>query len=208
MIGSLRGTVTERRVITETAVELVVDVGGVGYRVTASPRAAEASRGIEGEVVFSIHTHVREGGITLYGFCDAEERRCFELLLSAHGVGPALALSVVAVHRPSVLSRIVIDGEVDSLTLVPGVGRKTAERLIVDLRNRFSDLDGPLGDTGTALAPRSGARADVTEALSQLGYGHEEIRGALAVLPVDKDSGELLRLALRELSPQRHRGEP
>ncbi len=237
MIGYLRGTIVERRVAGDSALELVVDVAGVGYRVLVTPRLAsglQAGRGGpegapsrrqrgDSEVTLSIHTHVREGAITLYGFADADERRAFELLLGAHGVGPSLALAVVAVHRPARLVEIVTGGDVDALTLVPGVGRKTAMRLIVDLKARFDQLDGtfdsvfadggqsgqPGGDgadgpngIGGAVSDRSSA-AEVSEALLGLGYGPEEVRGALQALPDEGTVAELLRSALRQLAPRR-----
>lgn len=212
MIGALRGSVIERRPLGETAVELVVDVGGVGYRVTVTPRVAAASGGLGHELTLSVHTHVREGSITLYGFADSDERGAFELLISAHGVGPSLALAVVAVHRPAELADIVIGGDTDALCLVPGIGKKTAARLLVDLRARFEQLAGPLGSIamlGEGSASTDGSRragserADVSEALAQLGYASEEIRAVLRSLPEDRGAEDLLRLALRELAPRR-----
>ncbi len=211
MIGSLRGSVVERRPLGDSAVELVVDVGGVGYRVAVSPRTAAGAGGSPrapagagaGEVTLAVHTHVREGAITLYGFTDSEERRCFELLISAHGVGPALALAVLSVHRPAALSEIVVGNDVESLTLVPGVGRKTAERLLVDLRSRFEVLDGPIGATAGPAGAPSPSRGDVAEALSQLGYAQEEIRSVLRDTPEDVGAEEMLRQALHRLAPRR-----
>jgi len=212
VIGALRGTIIERQPLGESAVELVLDVGGVGYRVTVSPRTAASLDGLGHEASIAVHTHVREGAITLYGFVDADERRAFELLLSAHGVGPALALAIVAVHRPADLAGIVIGGDTTALCLVPGVGKKTAARLLVDLRARFEQYDGPLGasavlegDGPAAGGPggRASERADVSEALAQLGYAPEEIRAALRTLPDGGSAEELLRLALRELAPRR-----
>lgn len=238
MIGYLRGTVVERRVAGDSALELVIDVGGVGYRVFVTPRlasslsgtrpSADPPRGRAGcsdpDVTLSIHTHVREGAITLYGFADADERRAFELLLGAHGVGPSLALAVVAVHRPARLVEIVTAGDVEALTLVPGVGRKTAMRLIVDLKARFDQLDGTfetvfadrqtdersLRDRGTDGPAGSGAEdsarsaaAEVSAALLGLGYGTDEVRSALRELPEQGSVADLLRSALRQLAPRR-----
>lgn len=237
MIGALRGSILERQALGETAVELVVDVGGVGYRVSVTPRTAARLGTAPGEVHMSVHTHVREGAITLYGFADPAERRAFELLISAHGVGPALALAVLGVHRPAALAEMVVNGDVDGLCLVPGVGRKTAVRLLVDLKARFEQLDGGEGldrllESSPAAAghrgaeggpsPESGdgdgegdsewsvaaraaraARADVSEALAQLGYASQEIRAALRELPDAGTAEDLLRLALRELAPRR-----
>jgi holliday junction DNA helicase RuvA len=214
VIGYLRGRVIERHPAGDTAVEVVLDVGGVGYRVLVSPRLAasltlssdgvvDAAEEPEQLVALSVHTHVREGAITLYGFVDTDERRAFEILLGAHGVGPALALAVVAVHGPARLVEIVAADDVDSLTLVPGVGRKTAMRLLVDLKSRFGELDGarsaPPALPGSAPSPAS----EVVEALAQLGYGPDEIRGVTRMLPSEGTTEDLLRTALRELARRR-----
>ncbi|MGH9300010.1 MAG: Holliday junction branch migration protein RuvA, partial [Acidimicrobiales bacterium] len=149
-----------------------------------------------------VHTHVREGAITLYGFAGTDERQTFELLLGAHGVGPALALAIGSVHGPVRLSEIVTGGDADSLTLVPGVGKKTAARLLMELKARYDQLD--LSATGIAAMTggEPSAAGDVAEALSQLGYGPEEVRAAMRSLPGDGSVEELLRLALREVAPR------
>jgi Holliday junction DNA helicase RuvA len=215
MIGYLRGAVIERRSIGDTAVEIVIDVGGVGYRVHVSPRLAAsfgplALNGAKGEAAaalpvaaLSIHTHVREGAITLYGFAEAEERRAFELLLGAHGVGPSLALAIVSVHGPDRLVAIVAGDDIDALTLVPGVGRKTAMRLLVDLKSRFGELDGALSSAIALIGGTPSPASEVADALTQLGYGPDEIRTAVRALPADGNVEELLRAALRELAPRR-----
>lgn len=204
MIGSLRGVVIERRATGDSAVELVVDVNGIGYRVSVTPRLAAGLPLGDGEVSLSVHTHVRESAITLYGFASADERQCFEILLGAHGVGPALALAVISVLEPDRLADIVADGDVDALTLVPGVGKKTAARLILDLKARF-DLVSTRESLTALVGGRNGSSttADVSEALAQLGYGSDEIRAVLRELPREGTSEELLRMALRDLAPRR-----
>lgn len=204
MIGSLRGLVTERMAVGDNLAELVVDVGGVGYRVLVSPRLAAGVVPGDGEVLLSVHTHVRESAITLYGFSDARERQTFELLLGAHGVGPALALAIVAVHDPNRLADIVASSDIDALTLVPGIGKKTAARLMIELKARFDQIgptDSLVALTGGAQA--SSVTADVSEALAHLGYGSEEVRTVLRSLPVGDDAAEMLRLALRDLAARR-----
>jgi Holliday junction DNA helicase RuvA len=219
MIGYLRGAVVERRIVGDTAVELVVDVGGVGYRVYVSPRlgasigrypggAGAATGATEGglaapEITLFVHTHVREGAIALYGFADQDERRAFELLLGAHGVGPSLALAIVSVHGADRLADIVIGEDLDALTLVPGVGRRTAMRLLVDLKSRFGELDGSLSPALSLIGAAPSPAGEVADALAQLGYGPEEIRAAVRALPQDGSVEELLRSALHELAPRR-----
>jgi Holliday junction DNA helicase RuvA len=155
-------------------------------------------------VFLHVHTHVREDAIVLYGFTTAEERRCFEALLSAHGVGPSLALAVLCVLRPPDLVRAVLDEDLEVLCAVPGVGRKTAARLVLDLRTRlelteFSGSGVPGGTARTTAEPRGEVRA----ALVELGYGPDEIRRALHDVPDEGAVEELLRQALRELASAR-----
>ena len=194
MIGSLRGHFAGRTGETE----LLVDVGGVGYRVAVTTSAAASLGAVGSEVFLHIHTHVREDAIVLYGFLHDDERRCFEALLGAHGVGPSLALAVLSVLSPAALSTAVLEDDVDALCAVPGVGRKTAARLVLDLKSR---LDLPDLSVPVAAGPDGrSARSEAREALAELGYSSEEIRVALDGHPEDLGVEELLRLALRELA--------
>jgi Holliday junction DNA helicase RuvA len=192
--------------------EVIVDVAGVGYRVTVTPATASVllSNGPGTEAILFVHTHVREDAIVLYGFAHDDERRCFEVLLGSHGVGPALALSILAMLSPAALSTAVLEDDLDTLCTVPGVGRKTAARLLIELKSRLDlpDLSVPMIGTGAngeadgAVAVRSSrtSRAEARAALSELGYGPDEIRGALDGLRDDVGVEEMLRLALRELA--------
>ena len=194
MIGWLRGELIHRG----TDGELLVDVGGVGYRVLV-PSPLVASVGDLGSTVgLFVHTHVREDAIVLYGFATANERRCFEALIAAHGVGPALALAVLSSLRPESLVRAVVDGDIDTLCSVPGIGRKTAARLVLDLKAKL-DLPDDFSSPQQNGAP-GGERAEVRGALQELGYGPDEIRLALGALPESGSVEELLRRALRELA--------
>ena len=151
MIGSLRGSVVDR----DPAGELLVDVGGVGYRVAVTP-ATLTDLGAPGTEVFLwIHHHIREDAQVLYGFAERDERVVFSTLLQAHGVGPSLALNILAVHDPGGLRRIVAEEDVGALCLVPGVGKKTATRLLIELKGALDmpDLDLTATDVG-----RSGRR--------------------------------------------------
>ena len=201
MIGSLRGTLTDR-----DDTEVTIEAGGVGYRVAVSPTTA-VSLGDTGDEVFCwVHHHQREDAQMLYGFATKDERRCFEALLGAHGVGPALALGILSIHAPVALARIVAEDDLGALCLVPGVGKKTAARLLIDLKSRLSvpDLGAPIAaGADTAAAPGSAARADVREALAGLGYTDAEVREVMADLPDDGDAGLLLRDALQRLAVAR-----
>ncbi len=200
MIGSLRGVLLSR----SPDAELVVEVSGVGYRVEATPRTAASAGDLGSEVFVHISHIVREDAQTLYGFLTLDERRTFEALIGAHGVGPTLALSILAVHQPDMLRRAVAEDDVDMLCLVPGVGPKTAVRMLVELKSRLDlpEVEAPPGAEGPAAASAAhdDARTDVRVALDGLGYGAEEIRGVLAVLPAGDDAGPLLREALRRLA--------
>ncbi len=173
MIGSLRGVVVDR----PTSGELIVDVGGVGYRVSVPTSLVASLNGQGAEVFLHVHTHVREDAIVLFGFAHADERRCFEALLGAHGVGPSLALGILSSMSPAALSTAVLEDDIDSLCTVPGVGKKTAARLLLELKAR---LDLPSLDAGGPAAPVAGSpRAEARAALVELGYGPDEIRIAL-----------------------------
>jgi Holliday junction DNA helicase RuvA len=202
MIGSVRGTLLDRG-----ASEIIVEVLGVGYRVTVSPTTAVSLGDVGDEVFCWTHHHQREDAQTLYGFASKDERICFEALIGAHGVGPALALAILSVHSPVALARILAEDDLGALCLVPGVGKKTAQRLLLDLKSRLSIPD--LGDspalTGGVPSPpgRGGARADVREALTGLGYTDAEVREVMADLPDDGDAAALLRDALQRLATAR-----
>lgn len=194
MIGSLRGTVLERT--TDGAV--LLEVAGVGYLVTVSTRVlAELEPGTS--VFLHVHHHIRDDAQTLYGFTSRDERQTFQILIKTNGVGPASAMAILATHPPAALVDVVANNDIAALTLVPGVGKKTAERLIVELRDRLSVpvLDGARPDGSTS------AVADVRDALAGLGYGTDEIRDVLRELPSDADSATLLRDALKSLGARR-----
>ena len=196
MIGSLRGTVVDR----PTAGEVVVEVGGVGYRVSVPTRVASALG--DGEVFLYVATHVRDDAIVLYGFTTAEERRTFEALVAAHGVGPSLALAVLSALTPAALAEAVAGDDVDLLCTVPGVGKKTAARMVLELQSTLgaSVVAGPVGERSSG---DGAARRDARAALAELGYGADEVRGALATVPGDDAPEDQVRAALRNLAGAR-----
>ena len=196
MIGLLRGTLVLR-----DSDEVIVETAGVGYRVTVSPDTATTLGEPGREVVLHIHHHIREDAQTLFGFPTPDERRVFEGLISAHGVGPALGMSILSVHPPAALVAILSTDDIDALCLVPGVGKKTATRLLVELKARLD-----IGDVTTAVAsgePADGpadARSEVRQALAELGYSAEEVRDAISSLPAGEDPADLLKAALQRLA--------
>jgi Holliday junction DNA helicase RuvA len=212
VIGSLRGVVLDRVARPGQTGEVLLEVGCVGYRVLV-PAGALARIGTPGSPAFlHVHTHVREDALVLYGFPTHDERVCFEALIGAHGVGPAVALALLSVHSPLALQRAVLSDDADALMLVPGIGKKTATRLIIELKTRLDiDLGGAdvqlvgvrsaLGGGGAGGgAGLAGTRAEVRAALSGLGYGADEIRHALSHLPADGALEDQIRLALQELA--------
>lgn len=213
MIGSLRGTVTDRESVIDRSSlpEVLIEVAGVGYRVVIT--ASTLDRLDNGsEVLLFIHHHIREADQKLYGFLVKEERVAFEGLLAAHGVGPALAMAVLATHSAPSLARILADDDLAALCEVPGVGKKTAQRLLVELKSSLvlPDLGNGNGVSidlnGTATPSVATPLVDVREALVNLGYSTDEVRSALGSLPSelveadDVDSGKLLKVALRALA--------
>lgn len=201
MIASLRGTVTER--VPESAV--VLEVGGVGYAVQVTTRTL-AQMAIGAEVFVHVHHHIREDAQVLYGFVSRSERDAFAVLIATHGIGPSLALAVLSTYTPAELSAVVAAGDTAGLTLVPGVGRKTAERLIVELRDRLTVATIDPIDAADPDAGRSSVLTDVREALAGLGYGVEEVKEVLRELTQDAvagDAASLLREALSRLGGRR-----
>jgi len=195
VIGSVRGSVIER----SAAGEVLVEVGGVGYRVNV-PLRVIPTLDPGGNTFLFTHLHVREDAMVLYGFPSRDERDTFEVLISATGVGPKLALAILSVHTPNTLRRGLADDDLDSLMLVPGVGKRTAQRLLVELKTRLEVPDLDLADSaGGAASPRG----EVRDALVGLGYSADEVRRVLGQLDDDDSVEDLLRDALRVLAGSR-----
>lgn len=208
MIGSLRGTLLDR-----SGTEVTVEVGGVGYRLQTTPATSGALGAEGGEVFVWVHHHIREGAQTLYGFHTREERDTFETLIGTHGVGPSLGLAILSTLSPYSLRLALATDDLAALCAVPGVGKKTAQRLLVELKSRLElgDIDlraiadadgGSVADrgegAGTVVDPS--AHRDVRDALGNLGYTGDEITRALETLPPDGDVSTLLRQALQALA--------
>jgi len=195
VIGSLRGVVLERGLDGQ----VLLEVGGVGYLVTVTPQTL-AELEPTSAAFLHVHHYIREDAQTLYGFISRDERTAFQILIATHGVGPALALAILGTHAPAALVEVVAANDVASLCLVPGVGKKTAERLLVELRSR---LTVPVLDDGRGLAGSTSAVGDVREALVGLGYGADEIRTALSEAGPSDEPESLLRDALKVLGARR-----
>jgi Holliday junction DNA helicase RuvA len=195
VIARLAGTLLEKHVQ-----QLIVDVGGVGYQVLVPVSTFYAVGDAGSPVALRIHTHVREDAFQLFGFATALELALFERLIGVSGIGPKLALAVLSGIEPQDLVSAVRHDDLARLTRIPGVGKKTAERIIIELRDRLPEQAAPAADEP---APSGGLRDDVLSALLNLGYQRHAVEKTLdAVLRrTEAPTFEpLLREILRELS--------
>ena len=197
MIASLRGTLLEKG-----PGACVVEVGGVGYRVQVSTHTAAGLPAAGGPVFLRTRQVVREDAVQLFGFAEAEELEVFDLMIAVSGVGPRLALAVLSGLRPGALRRAIREERVGLLTSVPGIGKKTAERLVVELRDKLESLSLTMGgepprDGG--VLPRSERWSDAVAALTRLGYTAAQAQEAVRrVAGADEDPTleQLVRRAL------------
>lgn len=196
MIGQLRGRLADKR-----PNQVMVDVGGVGYLV-AVPLSTYAALGeLHTEVTLLIHTHVREDAFSLYGFLTSREKHFFEMLLSASGVGPSLALKILSGMSTEELIPAIRGNDLGRLTKIPGVGRKTAERMVVELKDKLESM--ATLEQKPSIASPAGAEADVTSALINLGYDGRTSENAVeeAKRTVGTSSFEkLLKASLQSLT--------
>jgi Holliday junction DNA helicase RuvA len=162
MIAQLRGTLLDKR-----PNQVLVDVGGVGYLVHIPLSTYAALGDLHDEVTLLIHTHMRDDGISLYGFLSSRERHCFELLIAASGVGPVLAMKILSGMSVDDLVPAIRRGDIAALTQIPGVGKKTAERIVVELRDKLAAMEAH--QPPRAASP-AGPAEDVISALINLGY--------------------------------------
>jgi len=187
MISRLRG-----KPVARTADGLVLEVGGVGYLIHATPSVLRRVNGAD-ELVVETHLNVREDALQLYGFAEAAERELFEQLLSVSGVGPKVALAIVSGSTPGELRRAIALEDTARFMAIPGIGKKTAQRVVLELREKLGAGETiPLSSVGGA-APHLVAR----DALVELGYSVAEAEGALAAVDPELPAEERVRLALR-----------
>ena len=196
MISSVRGVV-----LSAGLDSVVIDVGGVGLLLhTTAATAASLRRGVE--AVLSTTLVVREESLTLYGFADEDERAVFNLVQTVSGVGPRLALSMLAIHTPDGLRRAVSGGDLAALTKVPGIGKKGAERIVLELRDKIGMPSDPLS-SATARTAAAEWAGQVRDALVGLGWSLRQAEDTVeAIRPEAGDGSDvsaLLRAALREL---------
>jgi holliday junction DNA helicase RuvA len=193
MIGSLRGKLADKR-----PNQILLDVGGVGYQVQIPLSTFAALGALHDEATLLIHTHVREDQFNLFGFISAREKQCFEMLISASGVGPSLALKILSGMGLEELVPAIRKGDLAQLVRIPGVGRKTAERIVLELRDKLAAVD--VREAGKP-ASRPQLESDVASALVNLGYDERSVERAMEKA---RGSGEpdfetLLRTSLQVL---------
>ncbi|HUE57877.1 MAG TPA: Holliday junction branch migration protein RuvA [Candidatus Udaeobacter sp.] len=201
MIGQLRGRLAEKR-----PHQVLVDVGGVGYLVQVPLSTFAALGELHTEVTLLTHTHVREDALALYGFVSAREKHFFELLLSASGVGPTLALKILSGMNVEELIPAIRGSDLARLTRIPGVGRKTAERIVVELKDKLETVAIEAGKP--APASPAGIEADVVSALVNLGYDGRAAETVVGEAKHEAGAGnfeKLLRAALQALSAPKSR---
>jgi Holliday junction DNA helicase RuvA len=185
MIARLRG-----RFAGESGDGLVLEVGGVGYLVHATGRARRSARDAD-EVTLEIHTVVREDALALYGFADADERELFQALLGVSGIGPKVALAIVSGSTPAELRRAIVLEDTARFEAIPGIGKKTAQRVVLELREKVSAeaIAVPVSGPSDGLVAR--------DALVELGYSVVEAERALAGIDPELPAEERVRLALK-----------
>jgi Holliday junction DNA helicase RuvA len=196
MIASLRGTILKKDIN-----RLIVDVSGVGYEVAVSLNTMESVPG-EGDVFLHIYTVLRENALELYGFHDNEEKHLFELLISVSGIGPRTSLSILSGVSPTTFRDAVVNGDVHRLTRIPGIGKKSAERILVELKDKMKKLALPRA-TDTGAPTTSSLEEDVVSSLVNLGYkerlAETTVKKVLHNAKQEITPAEAVKLALKEL---------
>ena len=189
MIGRLSGVIAEK-----SPPQVLIDVAGVGYEVDV-PMSTFYNLGALGEcAVLLTHLSIREDAHQLFGFLTADERSAFRQLIRISGIGPKMALSLLSGLSVAELAQAVTAQDAGRLTKVPGIGKKTAERLLLELRGKLG------ADLGAPVSVGNAAQADILQALIALGYSEKDAGSALKSLPADVGVSEGIKLALKKLS--------
>lgn len=193
MIGRLRGTL-----LSKQPPSLLVDVAGVGYEVEAPMSTIYDLPGVGKEVILLIHHAVKEDSVALYGFLHESERVLFRNLLKVSGIGAKIALAVLSGVSTEHFARLVHAGDVVALTKIPGIGKKTAERIVVELRDRLDGMSSLPGSSMQGAGAPLDASAEATVALQQLGYKPTEVSRLVQKVAAEGDDAEtIIRKALR-----------
>jgi Holliday junction DNA helicase RuvA len=191
VIGRLTGTVAAIE-----AERLILDVNGVGYEISMTPKAIASMPPIGELAVVHTHLHVREDGMSLYGFASKADRDLFRILLGASGVGPRVALAMLGVFDSAALRTLVASEDVKALTQVPGIGMRSAQKIVLDLKPKLAALEAEVLGGGSTSA-------QLRDALEGLGYTTAEIREVLPGVDSDAPIGDQIKSALRDLGRRR-----
>jgi len=183
MIGSIRG-----KIILKKEKFLIVEVGGIGYKINVSPNALSKTQKLNDEVFLFIHTHVREDSLDLYGFLNYQELEFFEMLIGVSGIGPKGALAILGIATIETLKRAIGTGDTSYLTKISGIGKKTAEKIVIELRDKMGEVE-----KGSSMQ----GELDALEALKSLGYSQNEAREALKKVSPDSNTNTKIREALK-----------
>lgn len=186
MIGRLRGLLISRR-----GDVVGIEVGGVGYEVAMTPRSIASLPGLGEEVVVHVHTHVREDEISLFGFDSEADRDLYRVLLGAGGVGPKLAMAIMGSMTRQEIVRSIVTEDADALTVVPGVGKRGAQRIVLELAPKLAGAEVDVVGSPSTLTVR--------QALEGLGYTTEEINGVIGELDPEAPIAAQIRSALQAL---------
>lgn len=187
MIGSIKG-----KIVLKTEKFLIVDTNGVGYKINVSPDVLSKVQKLDGEILFWIHTHVREDILDLYGFLDRENLEFFEMLINVSGIGPRGALTILSVASIETLHKAIGSSDINYLTKISGIGKKTAEKMVIELRDKIGKQTKEGGSLKEEL--------DALEALKSLGYSQGEAREALKNVSIGSNTNTKIKEALKILS--------
>jgi Holliday junction DNA helicase RuvA len=185
MIGSIKG-----KIILKNEKFLIVETSGVGYKISISPDTLSKLKKTNEPVSFWIHTHVREDALDLYGFLDYKELEFFEMLINVSGIGPKSALIILSIASIETLKKAIATGDISYLTKISGIGKKTAEKIVIELRDKIGEEKSDISLKG---------ELDALEALKSLGYSQSEAREVLKKVSADADTNSKIREALKIL---------
>jgi Holliday junction DNA helicase RuvA len=185
MIGSIKG-----KIILKKEKFILIDVSGVGYKAFVSPSDSAFMKKVEDEVFLWTYLHVREDALDLFGFSEYTELEFFQMLLNVSGIGPKSALTILSIATVETLKKAIGSGDISYLTKISGIGKKTAEKIVIELRDKLEDSGADSNLQG---------ELDALEALKSLGYSQAEAREALKKVPADADTNTKVREALKIL---------
>ena len=189
MIGSSRG-----KIIAKTEKFLIVETGGVGYKISTSTDILSSTKKLGEEIMLWVHTHVREDAFDLYGFRDRTELEFFEMLITISGIGPKGAMSILGIASIETLKRTITTSDTSYLTKISGIGKKTAEKIVLELRDKITHKIEN-GKEGGSMQEE----LDALEALKSLGYSQNEARDALKKVSPDTNTNTKIKEALKIL---------